>query len=276
MTNPNKDTWDGQFEDAVKWVRSLPLKIRLTRIPIIGKYLFRDTVIGDPSWKAWMVPVHEDIRQPDNVHLPLDVLRPIVEKASHIGRVKECMCRKAFECETYPHDLACLFFGEAAAKSEKHGLIRLSTEEAIAHIEHAVGLGLVPTIIYEKEIQTILEAPEEKGLALCLCCDCCCDVRLSLRMAGEDFRKKVIRPEGVSVVVSDDCQLCGDCTEPEVCSVSAITLGSSKSEIDLEVCVGCGHCIQICPNEAISFEVDPEANIVGKLIAQVEAVTDVT
>jgi ferredoxin len=58
--------------------------------------------------------------------------------------------------------------------------------------------------------------------------------------------------------------------------VEAITLGPIKAEIDLNKCVGCGHCMQVCPVDAISFEIDPEADVVGRLIAQVEAVTDIT
>jgi ferredoxin len=58
--------------------------------------------------------------------------------------------------------------------------------------------------------------------------------------------------------------------------VSAITLGRVKSEIDLDMCVGCGHCVATCPNNAISFELDPQVDVVGKLMAHVEAFVDVT
>jgi dissimilatory sulfite reductase (desulfoviridin) alpha/beta subunit len=95
-------------------------------------------------------------------------------------------------------------------------------------------------------------------------------------MGGQKFRKKVFRPEGVTVVVSDDCDLLGDCAVPDVCSVDAVSLGPSKAEIDLEKCVGCGHCVQVCPIEAISFEFDPEVDIVGELISKVETYTTIT
>jgi dissimilatory sulfite reductase (desulfoviridin) alpha/beta subunit len=77
------------------------------------------------------------------------------------------------------------------------------------------------------------------------------------------------------VVVRDACELCGTSAEPEVCSVRATTLGSEKVEIDLKECVGCGHCVMVCPSDAIAFELDPEVDVVGSLLAQVEPVTNI-
>ena len=271
-----EETWQGQFEGAVDWVRNLPTLLRLTRIPILGNFISRGTFVGDPDSKSWMVPVQETVPVPDSVHMPIEIIQPLIEKAAFIGKAKECMCRRAFECKDHPHDVACLFLGTAFEHGEAHGLVMLTPDEALEHMQHAIGIGLTPTLIWEKEINTNFKAPMNKGLAICVCCDCCCDMRLALRLGGHKFRKKVFRPEGVTVVVSDDCDLLGDCAVPDVCSVSAISLGPTKAEIDLEKCVGCGHCVQVCPIEAISFEFDPEVDIVGSLISQIETYTTIT
>jgi UDP-glucose 4-epimerase len=276
MTKDTSATWEAQFEGYVQWVRRLPFLFRLTRIPLVGRLIFRDSFVGDPTTKAWMVPVHEPIALPDSVHLPLDLLRPMIEKAAAIARVKECMCRRAFHCKYHPHDIACLALGSPFQDAEKHGLERLTQAEAIKHVEAAVTSGLVPTVIWEKEMETIFDAPRHRGLAVCFCCDCCCDYRLGLRRGGPRFRQKVFRPEGVSVIVDDSCNLCGICAEPDVCSVNAIRLGEDQAMIDLSRCVGCGHCVQVCPSEAISFVVDPNVDVIGKLLAHVEAYTDIT
>jgi hypothetical protein len=59
MTDKPQGIWEDIWDDSIKWVRRLPLYFRLTHLPIIGKYLFRDTYVGDPNSKAWMLPVHE-------------------------------------------------------------------------------------------------------------------------------------------------------------------------------------------------------------------------
>jgi UDP-glucose 4-epimerase len=275
MPKEFKGTLEEQWPLMVKWMRQLPFFFRLTRIPFIGKYLFRDSFIGDPQARNWMVPVNERVETPDSIHLPLDILRPMIEKAAFRSQAPKCICRSSFECTEHPHDLACLFLGSAFENAHEEGLDHLSVKEAIEHVENAVNQGLTPTIVWDNDVEFFGEA-RDKGVAICLCCDCCCDIRLGLRMGTNEFRRKVFRPEGVSVVVSDECQLLGDCAAEEVCSVGAIRLGPTKAEIDLETCVGCGHCIQVCPAGAISFEFDPEVDVVGNLVAQVEQYTDIT
>jgi UDP-glucose 4-epimerase len=275
MSNESKYKKTAALLDWAKSARSLPMRFRLTRLPIIGKVLFKDSFVGDPSTKAWLVPVHENISIPGNVHLPLDVIRPLIEKSAHRASLNGCVCREAFDCKTFAHEIGCLFLGRAFKDPIKTGMISLTVEEALNRAEEAVRLGLVPTIIWERENQTLFGAPMNSGLAICFCCDCCCDYRMGLRLGNKAFKKKVFRPEGVSVVVSEACELCGDCAEPEVCSAGAITLGVTSSMIDLEKCVGCGHCILICPNRAITFQLDPQIDVVGRLLAKVEEFTSV-
>ncbi len=258
-----------------KSAKTLPIRFRLTRIPFIGTKLFKNSFVGDDSTKAWTVPINQEIHIPDNYHLPLEVVRPLIEKSAFIGTMNGCVCRIAFDCKKYPHNLGTLVLGRAFKNAPEDALIQLSVEEALEHAELAVSLGLVPTIIWEKENQTVFGAPMNTGLAICFCCDCCCDYRLGLRIGNKAFKKKVFRPEGVSLVVSNDCELCGDCAEPDVCSASAISLGETKAEIDLDKCVGCCHCVTVCPNKAISVALDPEVDVVGKLLARVQEYTSV-
>jgi NAD-dependent dihydropyrimidine dehydrogenase PreA subunit len=281
---PKEMEIEGNFEETwekiLKWMRLLPIWFKLTHIPVIGKKLFHDSYVGDPTARMWTIPVSEDIN-PDltNVHLPIDIISQMIDKAALKGKIKECVCRAAFDCHEYAHDLACLALGTAFEGAEEVGLaegIELMTkEEAHAFIQKAISFGLVPTIAWDNDIE-MFGAERNKGIVVCLCCNCCCDIRLGLRLGNDEFKKKVIRPEGVSVVVSDACELYGDCAEPEVCCVSAIHLGPKKSVIDLDLCVGCGACVQICPEGAISFVLDPGVDFVNSLLAEVETYTDIT
>jgi UDP-glucose 4-epimerase len=264
------------WQEWIKGVKLLPLQFRLTRIPVIGKMLYRSSFVGDPASRAWTVPVDEPIGDHESVHLPPEIVRSLIEQSAYRAKMPGCVCRETFECQDFPRDLGSLFLGRAFKDADQHGLIHLSVEEALAHAQQAVGLGLAPTIILERDIETAFGMPMNTGLAICFCCNCCCDWRLGLRLGSKEFRKKVTRPEGVSVVVGDACDLCGTCAQPEVCSVGAITLGATSSQIDSDVCVGCGACIQVCPNGAISFHLDPQVDIAGRLLAMVKQHADIT
>jgi len=48
------------------------------------------------------------------------------------------------------------------------------------------------------------------------------------------------------------CTGCGACVE--ACPVEAITLRDGKAHVDDDKCVECGVCVDECPTEAISVE----------------------
>ncbi|MFH1054929.1 MAG: DUF362 domain-containing protein [Candidatus Altiarchaeota archaeon] len=64
--------------------------------------------------------------------------------------------------------------------------------------------------------------------------------------AGKMDMHSIIAP----VVHSEKCTLCGTCARD--CPVDAFTLGKVAS-IDSGKCIGCAHCIAICPNAAIDI-----------------------
>ncbi|MBL7063403.1 MAG: 4Fe-4S binding protein [Anaerolineae bacterium] len=270
-----------EWEQQLKWMRLIPWGFRLSHIPILGRLLTRNTFIGDETARNWVVPashvirVNQEINVPENVHLPMEVLKPLVQKASYRFRVHRCLCRDAFGCENYPHDVACLMLGDAARALPPSFGEEVTAEGAITHARKAVGLGLVPTILWDNDIEDF-GGRRENFLAICFCCDCCCDVRMGLTMGTRAFRKKVLRPPGVTPTVSDECVLCGACTAEGICRVDAITLGPTKAEIDLQECVACGRCANVCPTDAISFQIDPGVDVVGQLLAQIEVRTDIT
>lgn len=271
-------TWEEQWDRMLTWMRRLPTMFRMTRMPLIGRLLFRDSFVGDPSARNWVIPVHEELPHPANVHLPFDILQPMIEMAAVRARAAKCICRSSFVCEDYPADVACLFLGSAFKNAENigEGFIELLTvEEALAHAHHAVEIGLVPTIVWDNDTE-MCGASRDTGIAVCFCCDCCCDVRLGLKLGGENFRKKVSRMDGVDVQVGPECTLCGVCADPGVCPSKAIRLGRELAEIDLGLCVGCGRCIPVCPSHAISFSIDESVDVAGRLIEQVKEVTDIT
>ena len=83
---------------------------------------------------------------------------------------------------------------------------------------------------------------------------------------------KVKRMPGVSVVVTDDCLGCGDCTQG-ICFVDAIQLVDGQSFIESN-CRGCGRCVEICPNEAIELSIEGNS-YVDSAISQISSLVDV-
>lgn len=55
----------------------------------------------------------------------------------------------------------------------------------------------------------------------------------------------------VAVVNKDQCVGCGACVG--VCPNEAITLGET-ADVDPEKCIGCGTCASTCPTESITIE----------------------
>ncbi|MCP4763017.1 MAG: 4Fe-4S dicluster domain-containing protein [archaeon] len=50
---------------------------------------------------------------------------------------------------------------------------------------------------------------------------------------------------------------------------------NGKAKVDQDLCIGCGHCSQKCPNNAISVEVDDPKRY-DELISLIESHVDVT
>jgi ferredoxin len=50
----------------------------------------------------------------------------------------------------------------------------------------------------------------------------------------------------------DKCLGCGICVD--VCPVGAISLNDGIASVDEALCTECGACVDACPNDAISLE----------------------
>jgi len=256
------------WEDELRFMHKLPKAFRLTRLPIVGRYLYRNSPIGDPEARNWIIPVNKVIQRGESMALPMEVITALLQKAGVLKRSPACVCRTAYGCERYPHDVACIWMGANSKAMPAYWGEEISYDEAIGHAKKALALGLVPSVVYDKTMV--------KLLALCFCCDCCCDIRLGLRLGPKAFWERVKPPPGVTAVVDERCNLCGECVQKGLCVVKAISLGGTRAEIDMDTCVACGRCAEVCPQGAISFEIDPQVDVVGMLLSSIAERTDIT
>jgi len=64
--------------------------------------------------------------------------------------------------------------------------------------------------------------------------------------------ERIIEPNKAFLVDPALCDGCGECIE--VCPESAITLNEEKASISEVLCTGCGACIPECPNDALDLQ----------------------
>ena len=65
-------------------------------------------------------------------------MKKAIDEAEFIGGMKECLCRAGGDCQTYPHDLACLFLNLGGHVVVDHGMaVELTKEEAYERVDRA-------------------------------------------------------------------------------------------------------------------------------------------
>jgi len=263
-----KPSWERIMQDYSRGER----KWRLARVPIIGPLLTRGR-FKDEIESNWMIPVSEPIVRGESVALPSDVLIPILEKASFIFKINHCPCRDGYGCQSYPHEIGCLIMGPGARGIRPEFGKQVSVEDAVNHVQKAVKTGLVPLIVHSTTDSDMFGIDYDRMLAVCLCCDCCCDIRKGLRLGPRVFWENVHRLPGLTVSVGEACTLCGDCLE--VCfRKDIIKLGRERAEIS-DLCVGCGKCALVCPVEAISFTIEGRERTTERLLAAIKCRTEI-
>ena len=135
------------YMSANRW----PLALRLYRMFVkfsvwmkeggIKGLLYKKGIMLHPDMEAHtstvVMPLNVDLsNQGEKVTVPMDIIKESLKHASFIGGMDSCLCREANDCKEYPHDLGCLFLGEAGRVIVKHHLGRqLTYEEACAREE---------------------------------------------------------------------------------------------------------------------------------------------
>ena len=243
---------------------------RLGNKPLVGSLV--RPLIHAANDEAIIIPVHEAVQGTESVVLPYPLLTPLVEQASTRFIMNDCMCRRGENCQSYPQDLGCLFLGDGAIGIDP-SLGRLtSVDGALAHVQQAMEIGLVPLVVHASFDAWVLGIPYHRILTVCFCCDCCCAVRMGLRLGPPSFWDTVVRLPGLTVTVGPECVGCGECVD--VCHVQAISLSDGRAHIN-DQCKGCGRCVAACPVGAIALRVDNDVDVLGRLLTRIEQRTSI-
>ena len=237
---------------------------------LIDRLLFEgDDIIFLPKDKV--VEIKQNLESPDQTVLPSKVVDHFIEQASYHWIMDRCICRDASDCKDYPHDLGCLFLGEAALGINPGLGRRVSREEAFDHVRKCREAGLVH-LIGRNKLDTVWlnVGPGDKLLTICNCCPCCCLWRI-LPDLDRSISHKIDKMPGVKVTVTDKCSGCGECID-DVCFADAISMVDGRAFIGVE-CRGCARCVEACPNDAIEITIDENryvAETINRLAAKVD------
>ena len=235
---------------------------KITQYPILGhiyKYFMMLTPYDSRHTQSVVLPFNIDVREDlrdktQNLVLPIDLMKKLVREVSYRLALDKCVCRLGNNCSDFPHDIGCLFMGEAGKITEKMGLGReVTAEEAEAIIDRAASLGLVGQTLWVEAEQFLWGWRNEKMdrfLELCFCCPCCCSALAISRNSTIDVRSRW-KSAGWKSHIDENCINCGKCIE--ICPQRAITHGTSIVTVDQDACIGCGLCKQVCPNNAVKI-----------------------
>jgi ferredoxin len=191
-----------------------------------------------------LVTVNEEIRITDlEKVIPYVKARDLILHNPDQILALECPCRSARENPCMPLDV-CLIVGEPFASfvSEHHP-------------NRSRG-------ITQEEAVEILRAEDERGhvhhaffkdamlgrfYAICNCCECCCGA-----MNAHRNGTPMLASSGYLCQIDPDlCIGCGDCIE--YCQFNALSLNEYISLVNEDDCMGCGVCSSHCDQGALSL-----------------------
>jgi Pyruvate/2-oxoacid:ferredoxin oxidoreductase delta subunit len=229
----------------------------MTQIPLVGGLIDEVFFKGDETYclpKDQTIQINVPIDSPESVVLPSQVVEHVINQASQHWIMDFCICRESEGCQDYPRDLGCIFLGEPVSQINPELGRLVGKEEALEHARLCREAGLVHMIGRNRLDSIWLGAgPAEDLMTICNCCPCCCLWGV-IPDLNPKISHKIDRMPGVEVIVEDNCTGCELCTNG-ICFIDAIVMENGRANITLE-CRGCGRCVEICPENAISLTIN--------------------
>ena len=249
----------------------------MTKWPLLGRVMERALFNGLHGGDALFylpkdrVMIQERIDDQENLVVPSEVVAHFIKKARYVYLMDTCICRDAGDCQTFDHNIGCIFLGEAVLDINPQLGRLVDVDTALAHVQRAREAGLVHLIGRDKiDAVWMGVKPYTKLMTICNCCSCCCLFRFLPNLAPK-LQKKIERMPGVRVVVNQEgCVGCGNCLEG-VCFIDAIHMENGKAHIS-EDCRGCGNCIEACPEGVIQTIIERDDYIENAIRRLTEAV----
>jgi UDP-glucose 4-epimerase len=255
----------------------------LTKLPMFRNYK-QSTSSTKSKRKRFggYIPINKSLGKYENTIIPMKVFEHFLSKAAVVVMEDTCGCRHYRGCKNHDVSIGCMHIGRDMLNRDLEDLEpgtsenipgRIATkEEAIERVRLAYENGLMP-LLGSGGMEGDNAPNTGKLLSMCFCCPCCCVNGIFLRN-GTSSLKLFNRLEGLHVEVDKDiCVGCGECLE--ICAFKGMEMNDEKAEVNQNRCLGCGKCETTCPNGAISIHFDDISRI-DEFINTLESYVDVT
>ncbi len=200
------------------------------------------------SGKEVDIVVDEDVEVGQEKIITAQNVEELIEKFDDIT-VAHCFCRQHQDllgnpCKFDAPRENCFTFGKSARHVANHGFGRkVSKEEALKIMKEAEDYGLVHKAFHTHSDISKIET------SVCNCCQDCCGTFLMYR---QGLMATINASDYLSNVNEELCNGCGICVEK--CPLDVIELNDdNKAEVKKDYCIGCGLCAHFCPENAISL-----------------------
>ncbi len=191
------------------------------------------------QFSSKVIPINESL---DSVKwvIPTEQVLDILRNARSFA-LAECECRKHYQRCNGPLEV-CFIFNEIGEGMVERGQARqVDFAEAENILRKANDNGLIHLSLYR---------PDHEVYALCSCCPCCChDLQIIKNYSRYDL---MVQSEYLSQNDHDKCSNCGQCVDR--CYFDARVSIDGQMQYKLMKCYGCGLCVTVCPDLAISMK----------------------
>jgi ferredoxin len=194
------------------------------------------------------IEINQEIDSPGEKILPKQDIKEIIRSFDDIA-VGHCFCRQHHDllgdpCKYDAPREICFTLGKSAKFTSENGFSRLiSQEEALKLIDDAAEAGLVHKVYHP---QGNISKDET---SICNCCKDCCGT-FELWRGGT--MPMINSTNYLSNIDQELCVGCGTCVER--CPTDAIELNDENKAVrNADYCIGCGVCAHFCPENAISL-----------------------
>ncbi len=221
------------------------------------KYYKRYESSDDGTPLTRIIPINESIDHQSEIS-NAEEIHGIIENCMGPIVITDCPCRNRTEIlgirecnEKYPIGESCFQLGMFGKYFLRRGEGKeLSREEAHNLVDKLAKLGLVFTTENVKQ-------PEH--VVVCSCCECCCALLRGMTRFEEKNEFCTAKSNYISEVNQDLCKGCGLCMKR--CPFKAITIENDKSFVESSKCYGCGVCAVTCPTGAIKLHREERSHI---------------
>ncbi len=242
------------FDRVLRQYKHKDFVFKLTRVPVLNT--LGRLVIKPSETTLSYVPVYENVELPEGTVAPISVIEHFINEASDHLILSRCPCRSENGCKDFDPYFGCTFLGPAVRRVDPEVGRLVSREEALEHLRQATEAGLVSCLGAFKGDALMMGIRDHKHLmTICHCCPCCC-ISTAMPLAGKEARDLLVRMEGVTVEITEDCNGCGRCVD--MCIFDQITIVDKKAVIG-EECKGCGRCAMVCKRDGVRITIeDPD------------------